>query len=90
VIRKLRARGPTKARQTTRAERRGRKKKKRFRTRGRFSASTVRGTDWRTTDRCDGTVTKVFKGTVEVRDQVRDRTVVLRAGESYLAKAPAR
>jgi hypothetical protein len=84
IIRKLRARGPTKAQQQGKKK----KKKKKFRTRGRYSASTVRGTDWRTTDRCDGTVTRVFKGTVEVRDRVRDRTVVLHAGQSYLAKAP--
>src|SRR5215210_1890898 len=31
----------------------------RFRTRGRYSAATVRGTIWETIDRCDGTLTKV-------------------------------
>jgi len=29
----------------------------RFRTRGRYSSATVRGTDWTVTDRCDGTLT---------------------------------
>jgi len=40
----------------------------RFRTRGRWSAATVRGTKWTTEDRCDGTLTIVSRGTVIVRD----------------------
>jgi hypothetical protein len=60
----------------------------RFRTRGRYSASTVRSTDWTVTDRCDGTLTRVRRGAVTVRDLPRDRTVVVRAGQSYLARAP--
>src|SRR5919106_1944651 len=40
----------------------------RFRTRGRHSAATVRGTSWITYDRCDGTLTKVRRGRVVVRD----------------------
>lgn len=60
----------------------------RFRTRGRNSAATVRGTVWLTTDRCDGTLTKVKRGSVAVRDFRRKRTVVVRAGKSYLARAP--
>jgi TolB protein len=60
----------------------------RFRTRGRHSAATVRGTTWVTTDRCDGTLTKVTRGRVAVRDFRRRRTVVVRAGKSYLAKTP--
>lgn len=42
--------------------------KGRFRTRGRYSAATVRGTKWLVEDRCDGTVTKVARGEVEVVD----------------------
>jgi Ca2+-binding RTX toxin-like protein len=60
----------------------------RFRTRGRYSAATVRGTTWLTEDRCDGTLTRVKKGTVTVRDLVRNRTITIRAGHSYLARAP--
>jgi len=37
-----------------------------FRTAGRYSAATVRGTRWLTEDRCDGTVTRVVRGEVEV------------------------
>jgi 6-phosphogluconolactonase (cycloisomerase 2 family) len=60
----------------------------RFRTRGRHSAGAVRGTRWLTVDRCDGTLTVVREGTVAVRDFGRDRTVLLDAGERYLARAP--
>jgi hypothetical protein len=60
----------------------------RFRTRGRFSSATVRGTRWDTVERCDGTLTQVHRGVVVVTDRRRGRTVVLRAGQSYLAPAP--
>jgi hypothetical protein len=59
----------------------------RFRTRGRYSAASVRGTTWLTEERCDGTLTRVRKGTVAVRDRVRGRTVLLTAGQSYFARA---
>ncbi len=58
-----------------------------FRTRGRHSAATVRGTIWLTQERCDGTLTQVRQGTVSVRDQAADRTVTVRAGAAYLARA---
>ena len=60
----------------------------RFRSRGRYSAATVRGTKWTTTDRCDGTLTKVTRGSVTVRDARRRKNIVVKAGRSYLAKAP--
>ena len=59
----------------------------RFRTRGRFSAATVRGTQWLVEDRCDGTLTRAVRGTVRVDDFGRGRTITLRAGQSYLARA---
>jgi hypothetical protein len=61
----------------------------RFRTRGRYSAATVRGTSWDTIERCDGTVIVVHRGTVEVFDYGRRRTITVHAGQSYLAKATA-
>ncbi len=64
------------------------KAKGRFRTRGRHSAATVRGTGWDTIDRCDGTLTRVKRGRVAVRDIRKRKTVLVRAGKSYLAKAP--
>jgi hypothetical protein len=57
-----------------------------FRTKGEFSSATVRGTRWLVEDRCDGTLTRVAKGKVAVRDFVRKRTVVVSAGKQYLAK----
>jgi hypothetical protein len=62
--------------------------KGRFQTRGRYSSATVRGTQWSTSDRCDGTFTKVQRGVVVVNNIRRHRQVVLRAGKSYLAKKP--
>lgn len=58
-----------------------------FRTRGRFSAASVRGTVWDTIDRCDGTLTRVRRGTVNVIDFVRHVVVTVTAGHSYLARA---
>ena len=60
----------------------------RFRTRGRYSSATVRGTDWTVSDRCDGTLTTVRSGRVSVRDLRRKKTIVLRKGKRYLARAP--
>ena len=62
--------------------------KGRYRTRGRHSAATVRGTKWTVADRCDGTFTTVKRGKVEVRDFRLKKTILLAAGKSYLAKAP--
>jgi hypothetical protein len=57
-----------------------------FRTSGRYSAATVRGTVWTVADRCDGTLTHVITDSVAVTDLVRHKTIVLHAGQSYLAK----
>jgi hypothetical protein len=54
---------------------------------GRYSAATVRGTRWLVQDSCAGTLTRVLRGVVSVRDNVRHRTITLRAGRSYLARA---
>jgi hypothetical protein len=52
----------------------------------------VRGTEWLTEDRCNGTLTRVARrprtNRVEVRDLVRRRTVLLRAGQSHFAPRP--
>jgi streptogramin lyase len=58
----------------------------RFRTHGRHSHATVRGTRWLTEDRCGGTFTRVTEGSVVVRDLARRKSVVVRAGRSYLAR----
>jgi hypothetical protein len=59
-----------------------------FRTKGRYSAATVRGTKWTIADRCDGTLTHDITDSVAVSDFVHHRTIVLHAGQSYLAKKP--
>ena len=61
--------------------------KGKFRTSGKFSSATVRGTIWLVQDRCDGTLTKVSRGTVKVADFRRHKTVTVKAGHSYLARA---
>ena len=65
----------------------GHDRKGNFRTRGGNSVATVRGTAWYVEDRCDGTLTRVSKGSVSVYDRGRHRTVLVRAGHSYLARA---
>ena len=64
--------------------------KGKFRTDGKYSAATVRGTIWLVEDRCEGTFTKVTRGTVQVRDLKRRKTVTVKAGHSYLAHAQRR
>jgi hypothetical protein len=61
--------------------------KGKFRTNGKYSAATVRGTIWLVEDRCEGTFTKVSRGTVQVRDFRRKKTVTVKAGRTYLARA---
>jgi hypothetical protein len=63
-------------------------KKAKFRVRGRYSTGAAFGTAWLTEDRCDGTLTRVDSGTVRVNDRRRHRIVAVRAGTSYLARAP--
>jgi hypothetical protein len=60
----------------------------RFRTHGRNSVATVRGTVWSTTDTCAGTRTTVREGSVAILDRGLGKTVVVRPGRSYLARSP--
>jgi hypothetical protein len=61
----------------------------RFRTQGRHGSATVRGTNWMTAERCDGTLTKVVEGHVLVRERASGKRILLGPGESYLARARA-
>ena len=61
--------------------------KGKFRTKGRFASATVRGTQWLTQDRCDGTKVTVADGSVLVRDLVKRKNVIVNAPNSYLAAA---
>jgi hypothetical protein len=57
-----------------------------FRTKGKYSSATVRGTKWLVQDSCAGTLTRVVRGVVAVSDRVRHKTVTVRAGRSYLTR----
>jgi len=57
-----------------------------FTTRGQYSAATVRGTVWGVLNQCDGTLTRVTRGVVSVRDFVRRKTITLFTGQHYLAR----
>ena len=57
-----------------------------FRTTGRFSSATVRGTLWYTADRCDGTYTKVNVGSVTVLDFPRKKVQIVKAPSSVLVR----
>ncbi len=67
----------------------GKDRNGRYRTEGANSVATVRGTEWLTVNRCDGTLTRVREGAVLVRDLRTGRGVLVTAGRSYLARAKA-
>ncbi len=57
----------------------------RFRTRGRYATGTVRGTQWTTSDRCDGTLIAVQLHSVLVFDFIKQGLILVPQGGSYLA-----
>jgi hypothetical protein len=61
--------------------------KGRFRTKGKHSAATVVGTKYLVQDRCGSTLTRVVRGRVKVRDFAKRKTVTVRAGKRYTARA---
>jgi hypothetical protein len=60
--------------------------KGKFRTKGTYSAATVRGTKWLVRDTCTTTTTRVTSGTVQVEDFVKKRKKLVRKGKSYVAR----
>ncbi|MBI5104806.1 MAG: hypothetical protein HZB46_07455, partial [Solirubrobacterales bacterium] len=58
----------------------------RFRTRGKSSVATVRGTKWLTEETCAGTRTRVVEGAVSVRNLRSRKTALVRAGGTYTAR----
>lgn len=58
-----------------------------FRTRGRYGSASVRGTIWLTENLCVGTFFHVVEGVLRIRDFTLHKTVILRAGHSYLARS---
>jgi hypothetical protein len=61
--------------------------KGRFQTKGKHSAATVVGTKWMVQDTCSSTLTKVARGIVSVRDFAKKKTVKVKAGHKYVARA---
>jgi Ca2+-binding RTX toxin-like protein len=59
----------------------------RTRVQGDYSDAVAEGTEWTTTDRCDGTLTRVISGTVSVTDRTRHKKIRVHAGDSHLARA---
>ena len=62
--------------------------KGKFTTKGKYGAATVRGTKWTIADRCNGTQIHDVTDSVAVTDFVHHKTIVLHAGQTYLAKKP--
>jgi hypothetical protein len=60
--------------------------KGKFRTKGKYSAATIRGTRWLVQDGCRYTRTTVAVGSVSVRDDVKKKTFIVRKGKSYTAR----
>ena len=61
--------------------------KGKFRTKGKYSAATVRGTKWLVKDTCTTTTTTVTQGVVQVEDFAKKRKVTVRKGaKPYVAR----
>jgi hypothetical protein len=89
LTQKLSCAGASKAASAARKKKRRRRLwgdgRGRFRTKGSFSSATVRGTKWLVQDTCTTTTTKVKRGKVAVRDFAKKKTVIVKAGKSYVA-----
>ena len=59
----------------------------RFTTRGSYSAATTRGTAYSVENECAGTLTRVTRGSVLVDYFRRHKTLLVKAGHEFLAKA---
>lgn len=58
-----------------------------FRIDGDKGTASAKGTRWFVEDRCDGTVVRVTRGRIVVRDKVRRRSFTLRAGQQRFLPA---
>jgi len=59
-----------------------------FTTKGRYAAATVRGTIWETVDRCDGTLVKATRDSVDVTDLQTGKVYSITAGHAIVILAP--
>ncbi|WP_169542115.1 FG-GAP repeat domain-containing protein [Solirubrobacter soli] len=64
--------------------------KGKFRTKGSYSAATVRGTKWLVKDTCTSTTTTVTQGVVQVEDFVKHVKKTVRKGKHYTARKKKR
>ena len=64
--------------------------KGKFRTEGKYSAATVRGTKWLVQDTCTTTLTRVTTGVVAVSDFAKKKTILIKKGKRYTAKPKKR
>jgi hypothetical protein len=60
--------------------------KGKFRTKGTYSAATVRGTKWLVQDTCTTTTTRVTQGVVQVEDFAKHKKVLVKKGKRYVAR----
>jgi hypothetical protein len=59
-----------------------------YSTKGNYATGAALGTRWLTEDLCEGTIITVLVHRVTVTNLVTHRRIIVRAGHSYLAKAP--
>lgn len=59
-----------------------------YSTKGNYASGAVLGTRWLTEDLCGGTLIRVLTDRVMVTNLVNHRHITVKAGHSYLAKAP--
>ncbi|HEY6890948.1 MAG TPA: hypothetical protein VI300_24305, partial [Solirubrobacter sp.] len=57
-----------------------------FRTKGQYSAATIRGTKWLVQDTCTTTLTRVALGVVAVEDFAKRKTILVSQGKRYTAR----
>jgi Ca2+-binding RTX toxin-like protein len=74
-------------RRQSRARVNTRRRRGRWRVQGQFSIGASFGTDWTTFEGCSRTTTVVRRGRVRVYDRVKRRTITVRAGHRYVARA---
>jgi parallel beta-helix repeat protein len=60
----------------------------RYRTRGKYGNAINNGTRWLTEDRCDGTLFRVARGSIDVRRNGKRKAVRVKAGRSHLVRKP--
>ncbi len=87
---RVRARLRIRTSATGRRAQASRRRRRKVYGKGDYSRGGASQTDWTTINTCRSTVTRVHEGVVEVTDFTLGRTVPVRAGDTYVARAPRR